>query len=96
MALSTEEVRHIAALCRIGLTSEEVERLGGQLSDILAHVSALQEVDTEGVPPTSHSVELRSVMREDETGAGLDAEEALANAPRRIQDYFKVNVTLEG
>ena len=95
MSLTREEVRHMATLCRIALSPEEVDYLRGQLSDILEHVRVLQEVDTEGVLPTSHSAGLSSVMRDDEVGACLDVEAVLTNAPRREEDFFKVNVVLE-
>ena len=95
MALTKEEVLHMAALCRIALSPQEVEYLRGQLSAILEHVRTLQEVDTEGVLPTSHSAGLTSVMREDHSSDGLDTEEALTNAPRREDDFFRVNAVLE-
>ena len=58
-------------------------------------LQVLEEVDTQDVTPTSHSVDLNSVMRDDEVTACLDVEHVLANAPRREGDYFKVNVVLE-
>ena len=95
MALTKQEVLHMAALCRIALSPEEVEYLRGQLSDILEHVRTLQEVDTEGVPPTSHSAGLTSIMRDDSVSDGLNTENVLDNAPRREDDYFRVNAVLE-
>ena len=58
MSLTPEEVQHIALLARLGLTPEELERDRTQLSDILEQFQVLQEVDTEGVPPTGHSMPL--------------------------------------
>ncbi len=95
MALTREEVLHMAALCRIALSDEEVEFLRGQLSDILEHVRALQEVDTEGVLPTSHSAGLTTVMRDDQVSDGLNSEDTLSNAPLREREYFRVNAVLE-
>ena len=95
MALTKEEVLHMAALCRIALSPQEVEYLRGQLSDILEHVRTLQEVDTEGVLPTSHSAGLTTIMREDQSSDGLDTEDVLTNAPRREDDFFRVNAVLE-
>ena len=95
MALTREEVLHMAALCRIALSDKEVEYLRGQLSDILEHVRALQEVDTEGVLPTSHSAGLTSIMRDDQVTGGLDPDSTLANAPRKEKNYFRVNAVLE-
>lgn len=95
MSLTSDEVRHIALLARVGMTEEEIELMRVQLSDILSHFRALQQLDTEGVEPTAHSVDTNSVMREDEPRAGLLMEDALANAPRREGDYVRVRAVLE-
>ena len=95
MALTREEVRHVATLCRIGLTDEEVDELAQQLSHILELFQVLREVDTEGVPPTGHSVALETVMCPDEPGPSLKVEDVLANAPRREGDLFRVEVVLD-
>ena len=95
MPLSRDEVQHIATLCRIALSEEELERMRSQLSHILEQFEVLKQVDTEGVPPTGHSVALESVMREDEPRDSFDREETLANAPRREGDFFQVNIVLE-
>ncbi len=63
--ITTEEVKHIAKLARLGLTEKEVEKYQKDLSAILGYVEKLKEVDIEGVEPTSHSVLLENVMRED-------------------------------
>jgi len=95
MPLSREEVTHIATLCRLGLSEEEIERLREQLSNILEQFEVLKEVDTEGVEPTGHSVALQTVMREDEPRPCCDKEDILANAPVREDDYFRVKAVLE-
>ena len=95
MPLSREEVEHIAILCRIALSEEELELMRSQLSHILEQFEVLKQVDTEGVPPTGHSVALESVMREDEPDDSCDKEETLTNAPRRNGDFFQVNAVLE-
>ena len=95
MKLSREEVLHIARLARLGLTDEEVDRFSGQLSSLLEHFEALQQVDTEGVPPTAQSVDLQSVMRDDVVRPSFPAEDILANAPRREGDWFRVRAVLE-
>ncbi len=95
MKLSREEVLHIARLARVALTEEEITRMSEQLSNLLEHFEALQEVDTEGVPPTTQSVTLQSVMREDEIKPSLPQEDVLANAPRREGDCFRVRAVLE-
>ena len=95
MKLTREEVLHIARLARLAVTEEEVDRYVDQLSNLLEHFEVLQQVDTEGVPPTAQSVELRSVMRDDIIEPSLSAEEVLSNAPRREGDSFRVKAVLE-
>jgi aspartyl-tRNA(Asn)/glutamyl-tRNA(Gln) amidotransferase subunit C len=95
MKISREEVLHIARLARLGLTDAEVDRFSGQLSSLLEHFEALQQVDTEGVPPTAQSVDLQSVMRDDLVRPSFPAEDILANAPRREGDWFRVRAVLE-
>ena len=95
MRLSSEEVRHLALLVRLGLGDEEIDRFREQLSNILENFEVLQEVDTESVPPTSHSIALKNVLREDEPAPSLPSNEVLANAPSREEEYFKVRAVLE-
>jgi len=95
MKLSREEVLHIARLARMALTEEEITRLSGQLSNLLEHFEVLQEVNTDNVEPMAQSVELRSVMREDNVALSLPPEDVLANAPRREGEYFRVRAVLE-
>lgn len=95
MPLSREEVQHIATLCRIALSEEELERMRTQLSNILEQFEVLKEVDTRGVPPTGHSVALESVMRDDTPRDSFPRDDILANAPRREGDFFLVNAVLE-
>lgn len=95
MKLSREEVLHIARLARIALTEEEITRMSEQLSDLLEHFEVLQKVDTEGITPTAQSVNLQSVMREDEVRPSLPPEDILANAPRQEGDCFRVKPVLE-
>ena len=95
MRLTEEEVRHVAALARVAMTDDEVELMRSQLSNILEHVSVLNEVDTEGVEPTGHSVDVTSVMREDEVRDSSPMEDVLANAPSRQDDFIRVKAVLE-
>ena len=95
MALSRDEVLRIARLARIGVTDAEVDRLSAQLSSILDHFAALQEVDTTGVPPTSYPLPLMNVMRDDVDRPSLPREEILANAPEVEQNFFRVRAVLE-
>ncbi len=93
--LTTDDVRHIALLARIGMTDEEIERMRDQLSHILENFDILRQVDTEGVEPTGHSVNVTSVMREDRSRESLSREDVLANAPLVEGDRIRVRAVLE-
>jgi aspartyl-tRNA(Asn)/glutamyl-tRNA(Gln) amidotransferase subunit C len=96
LALSREQVQHIARLARVGLSEEDIERFSEQLSEILDYFERLRAVDTEGVPPTAHTLPIHNVFREDDEPAPpLDSEDVLKNAPVREGDYFRVKVILE-
>jgi aspartyl-tRNA(Asn)/glutamyl-tRNA(Gln) amidotransferase subunit C len=95
VALTREQVLHIASLVRIALTEPEVERLREQLSDILEQFEALRELDTASIQPTTSVLPLASVMREDEPRPAYPKDEILANAPAREGDFFRVRVVLE-
>jgi aspartyl-tRNA(Asn)/glutamyl-tRNA(Gln) amidotransferase subunit C len=90
MALTREEVLHVAKLARLSLDPGEVDLFTRQLNDILAYVEKLQEVDTAGVPPMAHAVPVVNVFREDEVVPGLSREDALANAPVKEEGTFVV------
>src|SRR5208337_4053558 len=66
MALTREEVLHVAELARLSLSPEEIELFTGQLNDILEYVEKLQELDTSGVAPLAHVIPLGNVFREDQ------------------------------
>ena len=93
--ISSDEVRHLALLCRVAMSDDDVELMRDQMSNILGNISILNEVDTEGVEPTGHSVDLVSVMREDEVAPSTVREEILANAPTREGDFIRVRAVLE-
>ena len=95
MRLSSEEVRHIALLARLGVDEADLEKFSEQLSNILENFEILQRVDTTGVPPTSHPVALNNVLRDDEVAPWLASTEILANAPREEEDCFRVRAGLE-
>ena len=90
MSLTSDDVRHVARLARLALTDEEVEALGGQLSNILAYAEKVGEVAVADVPPTSHPYPLRNVYREDTPGPSLDPAEAISTAPRAEDGRFQV------
>jgi aspartyl-tRNA(Asn)/glutamyl-tRNA(Gln) amidotransferase subunit C len=90
MAISHDEVRHVARLARLTLTDDEVARFGEQLSAILEAVSKVSEVDLSDVLPTAHPLDLVNVWAGDEPRPCLPVEEALANAPDRDNGFFRV------
>jgi aspartyl-tRNA(Asn)/glutamyl-tRNA(Gln) amidotransferase subunit C len=90
MALTREEVLHVAHLARLTLDPEEVELFTRQLNDILAYVEKLQELDTTGVTPMAHVLPVCNAFREDEVREGLPREAALDNAPAREEGSFLV------
>lgn len=95
MSLSPEEVRHAARLARLGLDEGEVARFAHQLSQILDYFQVLQELDTQEVPPTSHTLPLQNVVRDDEGAPSRRHDEVLANAPLREEGFFRVRAVLE-
>ena len=95
MAITREEVLHVAKLARLELTEDEVVRLTEQLGAILEAVSKVSELDLSDVPPTSHPLELVNVWRDDEPGPSLPLEDVFANAPERDGDFFRVPPTGE-
>jgi len=95
MKLSREEVLHIAALAKVGVTESDVETIREQLSDILENFEALEKLDTSDVPPTAQSIDLQNVIMCDEVLPSMSAEDVLANAPQREGDFFKVKIVLE-
>lgn len=95
MSLSNEEVRHIAWLARLGVTDGEVERFREDLSVILEHFRALEELDTNSVPAAAHASLLHNVLRDDVPAASLPSDEVLANAPDSEDSLFRVPPILE-
>jgi len=94
--LSIDDVRHIASLCRIGMTDEELERMSAELSDLVGEVAYVQSIDTSRVGPMGHAADsIDTVMRDDESSPPLSVGDVLANAPRREGDYFRVRAILD-
>ena len=91
MAITREDVLHVARLARLSLSDEEVERMSEDLSHILGHVDKIAELgDLDDVPPTTHVVEVTGALRADEPRPSLPREVALANAPATQDDGFLV------
>lgn len=95
MALTLQEVEHIANLARLSLTQAEKELYREQLSAILEYAARLQAVDTTGIPPTSSVLPLRSVLRADDPRPGTPLEDLLRNAPQQEADQFRVPPVFE-
>ena len=95
MALTQEEVQAVAHLARLELSAEELEQQGRHLNDFLTHIEALQELDLTGVEPTSHSVPLFNVLRDDVATPSLTRGEALQNAPQSHDGCFIVPRIIE-
>jgi aspartyl-tRNA(Asn)/glutamyl-tRNA(Gln) amidotransferase subunit C len=95
MAITREEVLHVARLARLELSDDEVARFQEQLSAILDAVSKVRELDLSDVPPTSHPLSVVNALRPDEPRPSLPLEDVFANAPERDGDHFRVPPTGE-
>jgi aspartyl-tRNA(Asn)/glutamyl-tRNA(Gln) amidotransferase subunit C len=89
-AISREDVLHVARLARLELSDEEVDRFGEQLNAILEAVGKVSQLDLADVEPTAHPLDLVNVWAEDEPEPCLATEDALANAPARDGNFFRV------
>jgi aspartyl-tRNA(Asn)/glutamyl-tRNA(Gln) amidotransferase subunit C len=94
MAISRDEVLHVARLARLALTEDEVERLTGELAAILDAVGIVAELDLADVPPTSHPLDVVNVWDDDEPRDSLGLDDVFANAPARDGDLFRVPPTV--
>jgi aspartyl-tRNA(Asn)/glutamyl-tRNA(Gln) amidotransferase subunit C len=90
MAITREQVLHVASLAQLGLTEEEVTRFSEQLSAILESVGKIAELDLAGIEPTSHPLDIVNVFGEDEPEPSLSLQDALANAPDPQDGSFAV------
>lgn len=90
MRITDEEILHVAHLARLELDKDAIARFSAQIGTVLEYVDQLQQVDTEGVVPTSHAISLNNAFREDEEKEHLDPEAALANAPEQEDGSFVV------
>jgi aspartyl-tRNA(Asn)/glutamyl-tRNA(Gln) amidotransferase subunit C len=93
--ISRAEVEHVARLARLQLGDDELEQMRAQLSAILQYIDKLRALDTAAVEPTSHAVPLVNVLREDAVAPCLSREDALANAPDRAGEFFRVPRIIE-
>ncbi|MGH9081751.1 MAG: Asp-tRNA(Asn)/Glu-tRNA(Gln) amidotransferase subunit GatC [Acidimicrobiales bacterium] len=88
--LGRDDVAHVAALARLALTDEELDRYTGQLARVLDHAADVAALDLSGVPPTAHPLPVSNVLRPDEPRGSLDRDEVLAQAPAVEDHRFKV------
>ena len=95
MSLTADDVRKVAHLARLELSDAEVETMTRQLAAIVAYVDQLKQVPTDGVEPLAHALDVSNVFRGDEPAPSLSVDEALANAPQRKGDFYRVPAVLD-
>ena len=95
MAITRQEVEHVAHLSRLDLSDEELDRFAVQLDAIIGYMAKLNELDTEGVEPMLHGIDGRQALRPDRTAESLPRDEALANAPQASHGCFRVPRIIE-
>ena len=88
--ISPEDVRHVALLSRLHFTDEEIEDFTRVLNSILEYFAKLNKLETTDIPPTSHSLKMQNVFREDAVTGSLSVKDAIANAPESEVNCFKV------
>jgi aspartyl-tRNA(Asn)/glutamyl-tRNA(Gln) amidotransferase subunit C len=95
MAITREEVLHVARLARLSMSLAEADKMREQLDNILAYIRQLDRLDTAEVVPTSHAVEMGTPFRDDSVHPFGEKEEILKNAPDREEDFFRVPRIIE-
>ncbi len=95
MKVDKKTVEHVAKLARLGLSDEEKDLFAGQLSKIIEYAETINKLDTKDVPPTSHAIPMKNVMREDKVHIFVHANSILNNAPEKESNMFKVPRILE-
>ena len=94
MSLTNADVEKVALLARLQLSADEVQMLTSQLGQVLEYIQQLEEIDTDGVEPLAHALDLQNVFAEDYLVASLPRTEALASAPKADDEYFLVPAVL--
>ena len=94
MSISREEVEKVSLLGRLLLSEDELDTMTTQMGQILQYMDLLAEVDTEQVEPMAHALEVSDVFRDDLVRQGLDRRQALANAPERDDECYRVPAVL--
>ncbi|HIZ95276.1 Asp-tRNA(Asn)/Glu-tRNA(Gln) amidotransferase subunit GatC [Ligilactobacillus pobuzihii] len=95
MAITADEVKHVAQLAKLEFTDDELQMFAGQMDDIIKMVQQLSEVDTTGVPVTSTVAEAKNVMREDKAIKGTDRETLMHNVPQKDRGFVKVPAIID-
>ena len=95
MKINRKDVEHVALLSRLEFSETELEKYTGQLDAILAYIDVLNQVNTDGVEPLAHVLDIRNVMRPDVVQQSLQREDALLNAPEPENGFFKVPKIVE-
>jgi aspartyl-tRNA(Asn)/glutamyl-tRNA(Gln) amidotransferase subunit C len=95
MTISVADVEHVARLARLELGTEEIKLFAGQMDAILGYVEKLKELNTDGIVPTSHAVPMENAFREDKVRVSIGVEKTLANAPDRVESFFRVPKVIE-
>ena len=88
--ISSDDVRHVARLAEIELSDGEISKITPQLDKILEHIARVSAVDTDGIQPTSHALDIKNVFRDDIIDDSISQEEALKNAPEEEDGGFSV------
>ena len=90
MSLSADDVRKVADLARLELSESELDTMSRQLGAIVDYINQLQQVNTDGIEPLAHALDVHDVFRDDAPASSLSADEALANAPARKDNFYRV------
>ena len=90
MSLTRDEVDKVSLLARLKLSEEELDKMTPQLNAIVGYVEQLSELNTDGVAPMAHAMDVANVFRDDEVRPSLDREDALTNAPKRDDECYRV------
>jgi len=94
MSLAREDVQKVSLLARLRLTDAELDLMTTQLGQIVEYVEQLSELDTDDIKPMAHAVEIHDVFAHDKTAPSIDREQALANAPKRDDECYRVPAVL--
>jgi aspartyl-tRNA(Asn)/glutamyl-tRNA(Gln) amidotransferase subunit C len=94
MSISRQDIEKVALLARLQLTDDELSKMTAELAQIVGYVDQLSQVDTAGVEPMAHAIEIANVFRDDVVTASLPRDEALANAPHRDERGYLVPAVL--